>query len=283
MSALLSRFGLAPRDGWQASIERATQQMAQSDNISADTLLLRAVTDITLLKRIAGHVTIPESFFFRHPEQLELIARFINEQLQDTPADSNVKIWSAGCSAGEEPLSLAILLKESIFPKKLERVSIIANDINENTIETAKIGRFTPWSFRGLSNNRRQMYFTQATDGRFLLTECIRRMVSFYYRSIQEQLTLLSSASIDVVLFRNVGIYLSSECLDRLYAGFSSVLKPGGLLCISPSDPMTENSVLEKIDTDLGVIYKKTSPCPQPETHVVPIFKVPDINNSLSV
>ena len=70
-SALLGRFGLSPRTRWRASLSRAIDDIGSIVNLPSDKLIARAVTDPYLLREIAGRITVPESFFFRHAEQLE--------------------------------------------------------------------------------------------------------------------------------------------------------------------------------------------------------------------
>ena len=256
-SVILNQFGIRPRDGWRAALKRAADDLERTTNLSADTLLTRATTDMTLLKLIVGRVTVPESFFFRQPEQLELIKTFISKQLLEVPPGSEVRIWSAGCSSGEEPLSLAMLLKESVLASDLKRISIIGNDINAEIIANAKTGLYTQWSFRGISEERRLAYFVKVGEGRYQLNQDILEMVNFEHRSIQEQLSLFWPDTIDVVMFRNVGIYLTNECLSALFAGFAIALKEGGLLCMAPSDPPVTHPDLEKVDSDFGIVYRK--------------------------
>ena len=106
---LTGRFGLSPREGWHTSLKRAISEIGNAANLSCEKLLERAMTDPNLLKEIAGRITVPESFFFRHPEQLDLIAQFVGERLTETDATASIiRIWSAGCSQGEEPLCIEL-------------------------------------------------------------------------------------------------------------------------------------------------------------------------------
>lgn len=255
---LENRFGLSPRNDWQVVIERAATELCDSTNIPMETFLRRITYDIPLLKQLAGRMTISESFFFRHPEQLNRIASHINQQLQQSN-NKQVLVWSAGCSGGEEPLSLAILLKETLLPSALNRVSIIGNDIDESIIDAARAGNYSAWSFRGLSKLRRRKYFTETEKGRFQISPEIRNMVAFEPRSIQEQISMLQPSSVDVIMFRNVGIYLTSDCIRSLHDSFCTALKEGGLLCLAPSDPTVVHSELKKSENGPSVIYRKNT------------------------
>lgn len=255
-SELVNRFGLSPRHDWHASIEKAATDICNDTNISMKTLLSRITYDIPLLKQLAGRMTISESFFFRHPEQLDRIVSHINQQLQQTD-NGTVLVWSAGCSGGEEPLSLAMLLKESLLHSAKNKVSIIGNDVDESMIAAARNGIYSKWSFRGLSELRQHIYFTEIGRGRFRISPEIRDMVSFEPRSIQEQIAVLPPSSVDVIMFRNVGIYLTPDCIRSLHDGFSTILKEGGLLCLAPSDPKVVHSDLKESEIGPSVIYRK--------------------------
>jgi chemotaxis protein methyltransferase CheR len=258
-SALLRRFGLSPRDGWQAALERAVLEIGDTVNLSCDSLMERALSDVYLLKKIAGRLTVPESFFFRQVEQLQAIVDFITKRLSSTDTDATIRVWSAGCSQGEEPLSLAMLLKESLSTSYLDRVSIVGSDINASVISAAMKGIYSPWSLRGLDEKQKERYFELLENNHFMLRKEIRSMVEFQHRAIQEQISFFEIDTLDVIIFRNVAIYLTEESLRFLYEKFSTLMKEGGLLCISHSDPP-----IDRIDFHIaphygGAIYRKQS------------------------
>ena len=256
-TAIMSQFGLVPREGWREALNRAAIDLGSQTHHSPEALLARAVCDPTLLKRLVAGVTIPESYFFRHQEQLTYLTSHIQSCGFGNAIGGGVSIWSAGCSRGEESYSLAILLKETLPPEQLRSVTLFGNDINGNIIAAAKNGIYSDWHFRGLSDSRRQMYFKKLAQGQYQLRLDIREMVSFFHRSIQEQLAETTSESLDVILFRNVGIYLSDTCLESLYQGFNRVLKPGGILCVAPSDPLPDHSGFQHLSFEHGTFYQK--------------------------
>ena len=255
--ALLNQYGLWPGDGWREALPRALHDISRAACVSESELMDRVLSDASLLRDIAGRVTVPESFFFRHPEQLELVCNYIAKKAKSVDAPSSVRIWSAGCSQGEEPYSLAILLRERLSAQEAERVSIFANDINGDVVSTAKEGIYSTWSFRGMDAVRRQAYFEPLDERRFRLAADIRAMVSFRHGSIQEQLQSVLPSSVDLLMFRNVAIYLSESALTDLYERFCRVLVPGGLLCLSSSDPPVYSDALIKLEEPSFSIYQK--------------------------
>lgn len=254
---LTDRFGLFPREGWQASLERVISDIGDAANLPGESLLDSAMTDAVLLRDIAGRMTVPESFFFRYPDQLDDIVEFIKHRLSCINPGMAVRIWSAGCSHGEEPYSLAVLFRENLPGEELHRISILASDINGKAIETARKGIYSPWSFRGMSYVRKRAYFKALDERKYLLHSDIRSMVEFYHGSIQEQFVTIERESLDVVLFRNVAIYLASESLPPLYKGISGSLRTGGWLCLSHSDPPVTHPDLERLETFTSPIYRK--------------------------
>ncbi len=254
--ALLCQFGLWPGDGWLESLPRAIREVGRAARVPEHEMLGRVLRDGVLLKEIAGKLTIQESFFFRHPEQLDAVC---DEIAKRVTADEtlNVQIWSAGCSQGEEPFSVAILLRERLTMADFKRVSIFATDINSEAISTAKEGIYSTWSFRGTSPLRKQANFQMLDERRYRLLPEIRQMVSFQHGALQEQLQSMLPMSVDVILFRNVAIYLSDTAVEALYQQFCRVLKPGGLLCLSCSDPPASCKDLEKLHDPFVAAYRK--------------------------
>ena len=256
-AAIMDQFGLVKRDGWEDALTRAAIDLGGQANLSPDVLLAQAVSDTTLLKKLVGRLTIPESYFFRHEEQMMFLAAHISEILMKDPHHGQVSIWSAGCSGGEESYTLAILLKESLAPSMLRNIQLVGNDINGEIVKSAERGIYSDWHFRGLSDIRRNAYFRPLGNGQYQLNDNIREMVRFFHCSIQERLSTMAAESVDVLLFRNVGIYLSNVCLESLYNGFFQVLKPGGILCVAPSDPPPAHAVFNKLTFDHGLYYQK--------------------------
>ncbi|HKY34296.1 MAG TPA: CheR family methyltransferase [Polyangiaceae bacterium] len=187
-----------------------------------------------LLHELAGHLTLSESYFDRHPNQVDAVMKFILPRIAEGKI---VRIWSAGCARGEEPYTIAMKVFEAHGLGVMPRVQILGTDIDGASIKTAKSGRFTRWSLRS-APPRLLRHFEKLPTGEYQLRPALQGWVDFQHTSIQDHASRLAPQSLDVVLFRNVAIYLSREALRDIHCAFHRVLSPSGLLIQAATDPL---------------------------------------------
>jgi chemotaxis protein methyltransferase CheR len=138
-------------------------------------------------------------------------------------------VWSVGCSSGEEPYSLAILLSESGVAVD----ELIATDISEAVLEQARKGRYVGQRLVNIPEEIQQKYFTQ--EGRwYIVRDRLRQKVLFRRHDILSD----PFPQADLILCRNVQIYFSREQQERILSQFAEVLPPGGLLVLGKSETM---------------------------------------------
>jgi chemotaxis protein methyltransferase CheR len=181
------------------------------------------------VKEFQDFLTINVSEWVRNPEKFEELQKLIlPELLKRTP---RLKIWSAGCSNGSEPYSVAMLLDE-IDP--LGRHQILATDLDEEILKMARAGVYMDKDIRGVSPARRQRYFSQDGD-KFTVKPELRNRVQF------ERQNLLKDpfpTDVDLILCRNVVIYFTEEAKDELYRRFHQALKSGGILFVGGTESL---------------------------------------------
>jgi len=188
-----------------------------------------------LLSEVARHVTVPESYFFRNLAQLAFCA----EHADRVRAESGrrARLWCAGSANGEEPYSMAMLLHRRLGASLAESVELFASDLNPEAIEKARQAIYTTWSFRGAPSWCFR-FFSADPGARLKLSHRdVQALVSFRVESCQTGAMNQSAQSLDVVMFRNVAIYMEEAAIQALYAEFARILRPGGLLGLGPSDP----------------------------------------------
>ncbi|MBI5546309.1 MAG: hypothetical protein HY901_20675 [Deltaproteobacteria bacterium] len=254
--AIAGRYGLQPRPSAGATLARASEELAQRLALPLPALLERAERDPELLRHLAGALTVDESYFLRQPEQFELVLARIGRE----PAaviGRPVTIWSAGCSHGEEPYTVAILVAERL-PWARPFVRIVANDLSREAISLARQGRFGDWSMRGVPEWFRSRYF-QRRDRAWHLDPLVRSAVKFEHLAILEHAATLADRSVDVVLFRNVAIYLEKPALERVYGAFARVLANDGLLVLGASDPPPSRELFALRGEPAGSSYVRRS------------------------
>lgn len=181
------------------------------------------------VKEFQDFLTINVSEWVRNPEKFDELQKLIlPELLKRSP---RLKIWSAGCSNGSEPYSVAMLLDE-IDPAS--RHHLLATDLDEEILKAARAGVYTDKDIRGVSVARRNRYFVQEGD-KFIVKPELRSRVNF------ERQNLLSDpfpTDVDLILCRNVVIYFTEEAKDELYRRFHKALKPGGILFVGGTESL---------------------------------------------
>jgi chemotaxis protein methyltransferase CheR len=259
---VLSKYGLVARDSWKKEIESAVQGLANERNLADQELIELALRDKCVLQEIAGRLTVEESFFFRHGEHHHAFIDYIEKRLR-SPETGPIIIWSAGCSEGQEPFSIAMALKEQFNDFDCARISIIATDLCAASIENAKHGIYPEWSFRGVDEARRRLFFKRLGPDQFEIRKDIREMVDFRCLSIQEHGWQFTTSSVDCVFFRNVAIYLSSSAQLEICHMFNRIMHRQGLLFLAPSDqrPLSNTfTCLNKNSTSILVPIDKSCP-----------------------
>ena len=190
------------------------------------------------LEACARHLTIGETYFFREPRAFDLLRRYAVAKLCD-PNDGarSLRIWSAGCSTGEEPYSIAMTLFEVLDQAAWKRVSILATDINPVVLETAAAGTYREWSFRGGHESFRRKYFSRTGDGHYRIDERIRAAVGFrQVNLVDDDAAAEVTGALDLIFCRNVLMYLSEPQARAVVARFHRSLVDGGWLIPSSTE-----------------------------------------------
>ncbi|MBE3585662.1 MAG: protein-glutamate O-methyltransferase CheR [Thermoanaerobacter sp.] len=190
-------------------------------------LFQKLVGDPAAYRSFVDYLTINVSEFFRDPEKFrELESIILPDLLKEK---RTLKIWSAGCAAGAEPYSVAIILEE-LTPGHLHHLE--GTDIDQNILARAREGRYPPDAVRNVSPQRLARFFTR--EGNFyVIDEKLRRRVNFRR---QDLLNDSFGRGYDLILCRNVTIYFTREAQDRLNDKLARALAPGGVLFIGGSE-----------------------------------------------
>jgi len=187
-----------------------------------------------LLKVLTIHV----SQFFRNPSTFEKlrtdIIPYLLEQ-RDRGERDRLTFWSVGCASGEEPYSLALILKE-FFPREAakERVAILATDVDASILEVAKLGIYGEERLTEMPESCRSRWFRNQ-DGKYLLLPEIKGMADFEKRDLFDRDTF---PECDLILCRNVLIYFERRHQEKILNGFADVLGRGGILVLGKSETL---------------------------------------------
>lgn len=193
-------------------------------------------------------ITTNETYFFRERNQLEALAEEILPDLARRNAHrKRLRIWSAGCSTGEEPYTVAMLCRESgLFDGSWE-LDIIGTDISQRVLKTARKAVYAQSSFRTMDEGTQGRYFRKSEDGKFSLEEPLRSMVHFGHLNLMDERMMGLIRECDVILCRNVIIYFDQNAKARVVNAFFNKLVGGGYLLLGHSESLMNLTTVFKL------------------------------------
>ena len=242
---LLEHSGLHFSQHNHRILERGLMRRIQSlrmESVPAYLNFLTATPDnYDEMNKLLGLLTVGETSFFRYRSHREALLNYVIPRLiEQNKTHGKLRIWSAGCSTGEEPYSVAILLRQN-FPELVDwDIQILATDINKRALRQAREGLYGERSLRMMEGSLRDRYFQKA-ENLFLVSPQIKRMVKFDYLNLQtDDFPQLSNRTkdVDLLFCRNVLIYFELETIRRIVKKFSQALNPQGYLFMGHSETM---------------------------------------------
>jgi chemotaxis protein methyltransferase CheR len=188
---------------------------------------------------LASHLTVGETYFFRERGAFEILEQTLLPGLiaARRKTEKRLRFWSAGCSTGEEPYSLAILIGKLIPDLKDWNVTILATDINTGALRKAEEGIYTDWSFRDNPPWFKEHYFEKVDGNHYRLLPGIRKMVAFSYLNLSEDhypALQNNTNAMDFIFCRNVLMYFAPGQIGLTIERFHRSLLDGGCLVVSP-------------------------------------------------
>lgn len=206
-----------------------------------------------------NRITINETSFFRNDAQLDVFEkRVLPELLEARARTKRLRIWSAACSTGDEPFTLAILIHRTLGVRLADwKVEILGTDISERALNVAAEGKYTSYSIRTTPKLVMDRYFT--SDGRnYQLKPEIRQMVNFEKHNLKDRLAAKRHGTWDVIFCRNVLIYFDDAMKKQVVQMFSEQLADDGTLFIGHSERIKDISDrFEQMPIPQGFCYTK--------------------------
>ena len=195
----------------------------------------------TEIRSLLNEITIGETYFFRSQPQIDAIAKIILPKLTAQKAKQTLKkirIWSAGCSTGEEPYTYSILFSELFAAKYADwTFDIFATDLNDNSLTKCREGLYGDYSVRNLGEQQRDKYFTRE-GSLYRVKESVRAKVTFDRLNLQDHSRILFMAGFDIVLCCNVLIYFDAVSKRKTVEHFFNGLTPGGYFFLGNSESL---------------------------------------------
>ena len=240
-----SNFGLSFNKENKESIDRKIKDVCDElgfDNITDGvSTLISSYLSEDVIDILARHFLIKESYFFRDPRcfetlEKEILPKFISKRLKE--GKRYLRIWSAGCAEGEEPYSIAILLHKLIPDIDDWDITLLATDINTDSLKKASTGIYKEWSLRDTPSWVKKEYFIKKGSSYEIIPE-IKKLILFNKHNLVKSNypnIMNHTVSMDVILCRNVLIYFDKSISDSVIGKFYNSLSDDGLLILSPAE-----------------------------------------------
>lgn len=250
-------FSETRRKEAETGIERA---MMRAGVDSPDGFADMIVGDGQIIDDLVVEMAVTESYFFREPRQFEMIRNEVLPEIRGRLGpDHTIRAWSAGCAAGQEAYSLAIVFEQEGLG---DRARILATDIMQSALEQACQGTYNAWAVRNgaleLARGRLQLH-----SGACRVDERLRRLVTFRRHNLALDLYPSEAggiAEMDLILCRNVLIYFDSSTVRTVAERLFDSLTPGGWLVTASTDPPLGNlAPYETVHTSAGIVYRRPS------------------------
>lgn len=290
---LETETGMNLHDERQERLAEAFRQFVHDNSLVSLTAIRQQLTDparrAMAIEQLVSHLTVGETFFFRNADHFRALKETVIPAIvEDHRPDRTMRVWSSGCATGEEPYSIAILIERD-FPSLADwGIRILATDISKKFLEQGRSARYRAWSFRQTDIGMDPRYFKREKE-EFILNERVRNMVRFHHLNLVYDAypsLLMQTVGLDIILFRNVAIYLKEEVSQSIVRRFAKCLRPGGWLLIGEveiSHRLFSEDEFEKIRDGETILLRRRDtgmPAPQLPMPIVPLWQVPHLTLS---
>lgn len=259
---IYERSGIFIPDNKKYFLENRLGRRVQEKNLKGyeDYLyILKYGSDKNELNIMFNLVTTNETFFFREPQQFdvfsgELFSRIVAENAKTGRKD--IKIWSAACSTGEEPYTIAMILMEKADAVAI-RKEIYGSDISDSVLNSAKTGVYGSYAVRNVPDTYLKKYFVN-TNQQYSISPAVKSLIKFMKINLIDDKEVRAVRGVDVIFCRNVLIYFDDKAKQRAVANLYDSLRPNGYLFIGTSESLHNvTRAFRPIVINKVIVYQK--------------------------
>jgi chemotaxis protein methyltransferase CheR len=261
------RFGLHFPEKRRPDLERGVRQaFASSTCVDLEEyyhLLQDAKDGAVEMDRLINALTISETYFFRDKGQFDALHNHVLPHIIERRRPlRTLRVWSAGCASGEEPYSIAIMLRELLPDVDDWSITILGTDVNTETLDRARKAVYGDWSFREERARLGRPHYFRQRGNRYQLIPEVQRMVTFDWLNLAEAgypSFETNTTYMDLILCRNVTIYFSQATISEVVDRFYDALVDGGWLVVGHSEPsLTTYHRFQARSFPNTVLYQRT-------------------------
>lgn len=246
-------------DNRLAPIARRTEH----DDVAGLLATLRSKQEENLLRDVTDALTTNESFFFRDQKPFDAFRDLMLPQILETKAHTrSLRIWCAACSSGQEPYSLAMILRDHAAKIEGWKIDIVGTDISHTILERAKAGSYTQFEVqRGLPVKYLVQYFQKDND-LWTIADELKQMVNYKFFNLLED--PVGQGTFDIVFCRNVLIYFDPETKTKVLDGIAKSMLPAGFLTLGAAETIFGLTDAFTTEPERGGVYRKVTNEPGP-------------------
>ncbi|WP_010186109.1 CheR family methyltransferase [Sphingomonas sp. PAMC 26605] len=246
---------LAANRAWRIETE-LTPLMRDLGLDTLDSLALAAQRSPAIAAQVADALLNQESSFFRDAPMLDLIGKAAAAMRVDPPG-RRLRVWSAGCSVGQEPLSLAMLFAENPLLSGATMPEILATDVSEAALARARSGRYSQFEIQRGLPIRRMIEWFDSDGGDWVAKPDLVRRIAFRRMNLVGD--PLPQGRFDIILCRNVLLYLTAEHRSAIFERLATILRPGGLLMLGAGETVIGHTEAFRPSPDYRGLYELTA------------------------
>jgi chemotaxis protein methyltransferase CheR len=213
------------------------------------------------LQKLLQFLTIGETFFFRYHAHFKALASCVLPELAKSGGSRPLRFWSAGCSTGEEPYTMAMTIMEALPDWRSRDIKILATDINNRALNSARDGVYGRWKTRVTEQRYLDRYFERIGES-FVVKDEVKALVEFRHLNLQtDEFPGMGTGGLDAIFCRNVMIYFSLATTKKIVDRFAAHLRPGGYLFLGHAETLSQiSSRFERHVQDGGFYYRRRRP-----------------------
>ena len=250
------RIGSEKRAFLESRLRRRMSALGVTTALEYYNVVRYSKTRMQEMPALLDIMMICETSFFRNQPQFDLFNDFVLPEIISAKLRANsrlIRVWSAGCSTGQEPYSAVMALLERVPEPESWNLRVFASDLSFTALERAQSGVYSADQIRGLREPYMSKYFRRE-NGNYVVKDDLKRRIVFDYHNLKHDNGL---RSLDVVFCRNVMIYFDVEEQRRLITRFTNCLVPGGYLFIGHAESLQGLSQkFAMIHRDKGIAYR---------------------------
>ncbi len=275
---IYNRLGIIIHDYQISTLNKTIQEACVKFNCTSSAyfdLVSKSTDQSPILEHLISGITVGETYFFRDKNQTDLLHNILLPNLIKQKRLQNnlsLRIWSAGCSSGEEISTVAMLLLELLPDINRWTLNLLGTDISLEVLQKALSGNYGEWSMRSINPYFKEKYFFKIGT-KYQINPQVSELIKYDYLNLIDNnypSIFNTTNSQDLILCRNVLIYFDSNVNNKIMEKLSTSLVPGGFLMLGASDPINLGSTGLVFHHDQGVLFSKPNTIDQITVEVVP-------------